>query len=424
MQEALLQYVWRHALWEMTEFTADTGETIRIHHTGIHNTDAGPDFVQAKIEVDGMMWAGNVEIHVKASDWYTHKHDSDPAYNNVILHAVACNDSVCRNEAGRIVPTIVFTAPAALQEKYHSLVKSEDRIACAAYVNKTDPSHIHFWLGALSLERLVCKAGQVNRILQSTANNWEESFYIQLLISFGSTINALPFELLARSLPLKILRQQPEKRLHSEALLFGQAGFLESDPADSYQAQLRDEYSYLRTKYRLKPIEKHLWKFLRSRPLNFPTIRLAQISSVLCRSRSLFSFITEFQTVKDAVDFFSCNVNEYWKNHYTFGSKSAFSEKNLGRQTLYSILINAVIPFMFLYGEHKNKSVYKGKAISWLEQIRPENNRIVRMWQNLGIHVCNAAESQALIQLTCHYCDNRKCLECRFGYRILKHQHA
>lgn len=420
MKEALIHYIWQNALLDQKEYLSDTGEQIKIHQQGTLNTDAGPDFTNAKLEIDGTLWVGNVEIHRQASDWYLHKHETNLAYNNVILHVVLFNDRECKNAEGRIIPTIAIEINPTLINKYNALMQSELNIPCSKSLKKLEPARAVFWLSALAIDRLALKTEAIQALLKSTNNSWEESFYIQLTRSLGLKINAVPFELFSKSLPLKILNQQPDNVLRAEALIYGQAGFLEGNSVDEYHASLKKEYTYHRNKYNLVPIENHLWKFLRSRPLNFPTIRLAQLSSLILKSTTVFSQILDFDLPNQVVDFFSCQVNEYWKNHYTFGKKSAYNEKKLGRNTIFSIIINTVIPFMFIYGEYKNNNTLKEKAINWLEQLPPENNQITRTWKELGVKPRHAADSQALIQLTNSYCRSKKCLSCQIGHLVLK----
>lgn len=420
MQEILLHYIWKNSLFGRIEYLADSGEEIQIIQTGIYNTNAGPDFTNAKIRIRNTIWAGNVEIHKRSSDWYHHRHHEDAAYNNVILHVVLTNDKTCLNQAGRAIPTVCITPEPELVTKYQQLMLSEKTISCNDYLPGIEPDRINFWLQNLLIERLMDKTESLNKLLQTTCNNWEEAFYIQLCRNFGLILNALPFELLARSLPLKILRHDPENRLRTEALLFGQAGFLGDEPTDDYMHNLKKEYSYHQKKHKLKPIEKHLWKFLRSRPLNFPGIRIAQLSALLCQSSSLFSDILNFEKPNEVVDYFSCDVSEYWKNHYIFGKESAPVEKKLGRSSVCLIIINTLAPFLFIYGDAKNKEFLKERAVSWLEELPSEKNHIIRMWKAAGILPRHAGESQALIQLTTNYCKLKNCLQCQIGNKLIK----
>lgn len=420
MQEALLQYIWKNSLFQQDRCITDTGEVVTILDTGMHNSDGGPDFTNARIEINGTIWAGNVEVHVNASDWYAHKHHTDRAYNNVILHAVARTDKECLNAAGRQVPCLNLQYDKRIERKYRKLITNPTSIHCCNDLHKLDRTLISFWLSALAIERLQSKTSAVKELLSSTKNNWEEAFYIYTAHSFGLKINTLPFELIAKSISIKILSLHSNNLAQLEALFFGQAGFLEGDASDEYQESLKKEYNYLKAKYRLKPIENHLWKFLRLRPTNFPTIRIAQFCSLIYRSKHLFSRTIECYTPEQLISLYHCGVSEYWKNHYTFGNPSKSTEKVIGKETINTLIINTIIPFMFIYGGQKNDAALCEKAVRLLELLPSEINRLTRTWTEHGIHPRNAAESQALIQLSTGYCEIKRCIECQIGHLVLR----
>jgi len=283
-----------------------------------------------------------------------------------------------------------------------------------------DKSLISFWLSSLAIERLQAKTESINGLLKNTNNNWEEAFYIAIAKSFGMKVNSLPFEILAKSTPLKILSKIINNKHQIEAVLFGQAGFLEESFNDEYPNQLKKEYAFLRRKYQLKAMKKHLWKFLRLRPSNFPTIRIAEFSSLLYNSRNLFSQTLSCRKPQDIYKLFIARASEYWTKHYTFECESASKVKSVGEKTIDSIIINTIVPFMFIYADNKNMEEYKVKTINLLEQIHPENNRIIKIWNKLDIKCRHAADSQALLQLTKYYCEKKRCLECQIGNLILK----
>jgi hypothetical protein len=407
MQESLLQYIWKNSLFQQHKYNADTGESVDIIDPGVHNSDGGPDFTNARVEIDGTTWAGNIEIHI-------------PAYNNVILHVFTHTDRECFNSMGRQVPGIELQFDRGIEKRYRELIASRANIPCHNSLYKLNRALISFWLSALTIERLRLKISAIKELLEFTRNSWEEAFYIYVAHSFGLKINTLPFELVAKSIPLKILALHAKNQKQLEALLFGQAGFLEEVPRDEYQGNLKKEYLYLQAKYKLKPIKKHLWKFLRLRPKNFPTIRLAQFASLINRSKHLFSRTIECEEPGQLVRIYNCHVSEYWKNHYTFGKISEYSEKVLGKSTINSIIINTIIPFMFIFGEHKDNEAIKEKAILLLEKIPSEKNNITRTWASHAIHCRSAAESQALIELTTGYCHYKRCIDCQIGHLILK----
>jgi hypothetical protein len=420
MQEALLHYIWGQSLLEDTEYIADTGEKIKIIEPGKQNHDGGPDFTNAKIRIDGTLWAGNVEIHIKSSDWQNHGHQNDAAYDNVILHIAENFDNKCFSHSQRRIPTIRLNFSREIEYKYNKLVNSLGLISCSDSLAGLDRSLLSFWYSALAIERLYSKTRIIMNTLSKSGNSWEDAFYIHLARGFGLKINSVPFELMAKSTPLKILLKLSNNLTRLEALLFGQAGFLNCKPVDSYQALLQTEYKFLRNKYRLKNIEVHLWKFLRLRPYNFPTIRLAEFSSLLYNSRNLFSVMLECQNLNQVYEILRYQVSDYWKIHYTFGKESKKKEKFVGPQTIDSIIINVIIPFMFIYGGQKNNEELKDRSVRLLEEIAPENNNIIRKWKTFNIVARHAADSQALLQLTLEYCTKKRCLDCQIGNLILR----
>jgi len=419
MQEALLHYLWKNSLFKPKEYTADTGELIKIIEPGLHNHDGGPDFTNARVEIDGTVWAGNIEIHSQASEWYNHNHDSDRSYDNVILHVVTVNNRICYNSQGRQIPCINLSIDEIIQNRYNELFRSKNTIPCSHSVNKIDPTRKSFWLNALTIKRLEKKSSYFQELLSFTKNNWEETLFIHLARSIGLKTNALPFELLAKSISLKFINSQPGNIFRTEAILFGQAGFLEEDAIDEYHRDLKKEYEYHRKKYRLKPIDKHLWKFLRLRPLNFPTIRIAQLSDLLSKNSNLLSQTLSCSKIEEIYSIYSCGVSKYWNNHYTFGNQSTETKKYIGSNALNSIIINTLVPLMFVYGEMKNHNELKERAIYYLEHMPPEKNHITRMWKKLNFVPENAADSQALIELTESYCLKKHCLDCQIGHLIL-----
>jgi len=420
MQEALLHYIWGNSLFDDIEYTADTGEKIKILKPGSHNHDGGPDFTNAKIFIDETLWAGNVEIHIKSSDWQNHGHHNDAAYDNVIIHIAENIDSTCISNSGRWIPSIQLNYNRQIEYKYNKLVNSLGLIGCSDSLGRLDRSLLTFWLSALAIERLYSKTLIIMNTLSNSGNSWEDAFYIHLARSFGLKINSVPFEMLAKSTPLKILLKHCNNLTRLEALIFGQAGFLDGKPVDSYHSLLQKEYRFLKNKYSLKSIEVYLWKFLRLRPFNFPTIRLAEFSSLIFNSKNLFSVTLDCQNSNQLYEIFRYQVSDYWKNHYTFGNASMEKEKFVGHQTIDSIIINVIIPFMFIYGGQKNNQELKERAIRLLEEIVPENNNIIRKWKAFNIEPRHAADSQALLQLSLEYCAKKKCLDCQIGNLILR----
>ncbi|MEO5570935.1 MAG: DUF2851 family protein [Bacteroidia bacterium] len=420
MSEDFLHYLWKFKLFN-SELLTTNGESIQILKSGEHNKNSGPDFFNAKIKIGNTTWAGNVEIHLKASDWNHHGHQKDKAYQNIILHAVhdadAKNTDMNRNE----IPTVQLKNKfnAGLWNQYENLLKSSQWIPCSNMIETVDKFTINAWIERMVIERLEQKIIVVENLLKQNQNNWEETFYQSLARNFGFKLNASPFELLAKSLPSKCLAKHKNNLLQIEAMLFGQAGLLEEKLNDKYPNELKREYIFLQSKFSLQPIEKHLWKFAKTRPVNFPSLRIAQFAGLVFKSSHLLSMILETKKAKDILKLFDVSASEYWSTHFRFDHESKSSEKNLGKSSAENILINTVIPFLFLYGKEKNDDYIKSRSLELLEQLPAENNSIISQWQFLKIEAGSAYRSQGLIQLKNEYCSQKKCLNCGIGNKIL-----
>jgi hypothetical protein len=418
MTEEFLQYLWKHRLFRPKKYMANTGEPIEIIHTGEQNTNAGPDFSNVRIKIADTLWAGNCEVHVSASDWNKHDHHANPAYNNIILHVVLHNNADIRDVSGNIIPTIELEYESELEENYSTLLASELWIPCAKDIHKVQSIQLIQWLTSLSVERLEKHSVDILSQLAINQNHWEEAFYISLARSFGFGINGLPFQMLARSMPLSILSKHKNSLFQIEALLFGQSGLI-VEPLDEYTEKLCKEYLFLQKKYALRPIEGHLWKYLRLRPSNFPTIRIAQFAALIHASSSLFSKILTVNELRELYALFKINTSEYWDNHFSFGKTSVVRPKQLSAASINILLINAVIPFIFVHGKLNDNQIQQNLAISFLEELPAEKNSIMEHWHDLGIVASNAFESQALIELKNSYCQNKKCLYCGIGMHVI-----
>jgi hypothetical protein len=419
MKEDLLHFVWKYRLFYNDSLVTNTGEKINVISLGEHNFDAGPDFFNAKIEIDGTLWVGNVEIHVNSSDWLKHGHQEDKNYDNVILQAVFNNDAVVRRENGEPVPTVELKFDPSIYQNYQQLLKNRYWISCQKDFYKVDPFFIKHWLQKLMIERLERKSNEIIANLERNKNNWEETFYQHLARNFGFKTNSQPFELLAKSLPYKCLIKHKNDKTQIEAMLFGQSGLLQYALSDDYTRILNREYKVFSTKFSLQPIDGHLWKFLRLRPSNFPTIRIAQFGDIIYRKAGLFSKIIRVENAKELKELFSVSTSPYWENHYVFNKESNPKVKRLGNQAIYNIIINTVVPFLFVYGKIKKIDNFKEKSLGVLDQIPPENNSIVNKWRKLGINANNALYTQALIQLKNEYCNFKKCIQCEIGNKII-----
>lgn len=419
MKEEFLHYIWKQELFEK-QLIADTGEEIVVISTGMHNHDSGPDFINARIKISNTIWAGNVEIHTHSENWIKHKHHLDPAYNNVILHIVFANGVKCFRQNGQQIPTAKLKFNTKLYKNYAKILKSTNRIPCANDLHLVEVFTVKLWMDTLSIDRIESKTKQICLALSLTNNNWEEAFFHILARNFGFKTNALPFELLAKSIPIKILAKYSRNIHQLEALLFGQAGFLNDNIDCEYHQHLKKEFNYLRTVHNLTPMERYIWKFLRLRPSNFPTIRIAQFAALINNSRHLFSKIVDSENIKDLRGLFNCSASEYWNEHYNFKNKTPKKEKKLGKAAIDGILINTIIPFIFYYGKSRMKPELVDNAIGLLNKIPVERNAILKEWKELGIVAKNAAESQALIQLTNNYCILKNCLYCQLGNEIIR----
>ncbi|MBN2519029.1 MAG: DUF2851 family protein [Bacteroidales bacterium] len=417
--EEFLHFIWKNKLFQQEKLYTSQNEKVEIINTGIHNFDAGPDFFNAKIKTGNTTWAGNVEIHINASDWISHKHHENMAYDNVILQAVYNRDTEIYRKDKSVIPTIELKFNNDYLKNYKTLLENQYWIACEKEIKNLDLFIIKHWLTNLTVERLTNKSDYIEKRLNSNNNHWEETFYQLIARSFGSKTNSDPFEWLAISLPMSVLAHYKNDLFQIEALLFGQAGFLSDQKDDEYYNSLKKEYGYLQKKHQLKPLQKHIWKFLRLRPLNFPTIRIAQFAGLIHKSSALFSKILESASIEELESLFNVEASGYWKNHYNFGTNTTEKTKSLGDYAIQSIFINTIIPFYFVYGEKKGNQFYKNKAIRFLEKLPPEKNSIISSWKDLGIIPENAFESQALLELKNNYCNRKNCLNCQIGNKII-----
>jgi hypothetical protein len=421
MSESILHYIWQHKLFSTVDLKTTDNELVEIISIGQHNTDAGPDFFNAKIKIGDTLWAGNVEIHKNSSDWNKHKHHENEAYNSVVLHVVEKADIEIFRKNGKKIPQLELIIPKHIAQNYTDLLADKKWIACADRIVEVPQIFIETWKNALLTERLEQKTEVINALLKENENHWEESFYIVLARNFGFGTNSQAFEELAKSLPLNVLAKHKNDLFQLESLFFGQADLLPKTPSDDYTKNLIKEYAFLKAKYGLqKKLDLSRWKLLRLRPDNFPHIRIAQFASLIHSSSKLFSKIIETPEIEYLRTLFACEVSDYWKTHYTFSSeKSTERTKKLGKQSVDTILINTVVPFLFAYASQKDNADLKEKAEKLLEKIPAERNSIITNWKNIGINCRSAYDSQALLQLKKMYCDEKKCIRCRIGHKVL-----
>lgn len=422
IKEDFLHYIWRTKKVPLHHLETIDGRRVEILDYGIYNVDAGPDFFNAKVRIEDTVWAGNIEMHVFSSDWNKHLHHSDRAYDNVILHVVYENDREVKFQNKEYnIPTIEMKGkiPGVFLNQYLYLMQSQDQIPCARLLPDLNMEKIQFWKYSLVVERLFQKSANIKTLLHETKNDWEESLYILIARYFGAKVNAEPFERLARSLPLSLLAKNKDKLSTVEALLFGQAGMLRADYKDEYYQQLKKEYNFLKHKYQLQPIDAVTWKFSKLRPVNFPTIRIAQFASFIAQNSGLFSKIKESVNPTDIKTMLKSTASEYWDTHYKFDSDANYQKKVTGSDFEIILLINSVCPILYYYGKVHDEETFIDKAIHILEQLAAETNTITNMWKAYGLNSKTSFDSQALIQLKTQYCQEFQCLRCVIGNEIM-----
>lgn len=418
--EQLLHYVWKHKIFPLKELKTTTGQQVEVIDTGLANTDAGPDFFNAKLKLDGVLWIGNIEIHERSSDWFKHGHHADAGYNSVILHIASEIDTEISRSNGERIPQIQLICPEAVRTNYKELLETDSYPPCYRIIPSLPPFTAHSWMTALQMERFEQKATLLNERLKRCQGNWEDAFFITLARNFGFGLNGDAFETWAHRLPFRAVDKHRNDLFQIEAIFFGQAGILEDSDGDGYYLRLKKEYTHLQHKFGLIPMDASLWRFLRLRPANFPHIRIAQLACLYHRAYGLLSRIMETETLQGVRDILKGGTSEYWLTHYTFGGSSPSRPKTLSNTSLDLLIINTVVTFLYAYGLHKGNRVLCARAGSFLEELKAENNYITRMWEQCGMKASNAADSQALIQLKKEYCDKKKCLYCRIGYEYLK----
>lgn len=417
--EEILHYVWKFRLFQNDLKTKD-GQLIEVIDVGIPNANAGPDFFNAKIKIGDKVWAGNIEIHKSSGDWVRHNHHTDKSYNSVILHIVEKADCDVMNERGQPVLQCEIKYPEHIKENADFLIHSNTDIPCCNHIRDISSFHLNIWMNTLLIERLDRKTKHIQELLNRFDNSWEDVFYVLLSRNLGFGLNADSFERLALSLPLKYIQKQGDNLIQIEALLFGQSGMLDNMKVnDDYFSLLQKEYDFLRNKYELDPLESYVFKSMRTRPTAFPQIRIAQLAALLHSTQGLFSKVISCEDIGRIRLMFHVNASEYWQTHYTFGSASERKSKYLGDASLDIILINTVVPILFIYGKSIDSEMHCDRALRFLEMLKPEQNVITKRFAKLGLPLNNAADSQAMIQLKREYCELKKCLYCRIGHRFL-----
>ena len=428
--EQLLHYVWKHKMFPLKELQTTDGKPVEVIDPGLHNRNSGPDFFNAKVVVNRTLWVGNVEIHDKSSDWYLHGHDKDSHYDNVILHVAGVVDAEVRTAKGDYIPQLQLSVPPLVAAHYDELLRTDSYPPCYKVIPDLSRLVVHSWMAALQTERLEQKTEQIRQRADQLNGSWEDAYFVTLARNYGFGINNDAFEEWARHIPLSAVAHHRDNLFQIEAIFMGQAGLLELDTVpgyyqqqalnEGYFAKLRNEYLYLARKFSMKSMDFKLWRFLRLRPQNFPHIRISQLANLYYQQKAGLSQLIECDTLEQLKRLLSSHVTPYWETHYTFGSTSSKNEKHLSYGSINLLMINTAIPMLFAIGRHRGKEVLCDRAFDLLEQLKAENNHIIRMWQQVGLPVTTAGDSQALIQLKKAYCDKKDCLRCRFGYEYLK----
>lgn len=429
--EKLLHYCWKHRLLPLGELRTTDGRTVEIVDTGIANAHAGPDFFNAKVRIDGVMWVGNVEIHERSADWLLHGHNTDANYNNVILHVAAVVDAEVRTARGDLLPQLRLEVPQEVLRNYRRLLAFDRYPPCRDAVIALPDIKKRAWLGALLAERLNEKTEAIRRRVTLFDGSWEAACFATVARSFGFGVNSEAFEQWAARLPLMQTAHHRDNLFQIEALFLGIAGLLdetqmtaaarEAALADDYFVRLKQEFAYLAHKFRVEPMSRQAWRFLRLRPQNFPYIRMAQLAWLYCSGRAGLAELTACGDAQSLREVLQTSVSDYWRTHYTFGKQSLKAiDKRLSAASLDLLIINAVVPMLHAWGCYRDDERLVQRALDILETLQAEDNTYIRLWAECGIKARGAADTQALIQLQHRYCERKDCLRCRFGYYFMK----
>ena len=432
--EALVRYIWKHRLLPLSELKTTDGQPIEVIHPGMENRSDGPDFFNAKVKIAGTLWVGNVEIHGRASDWTQHGHDSNVRYDSVVLHVAETVDKVVVRTDGTPIPQLELKVPQHIADNYAQLHKTEHYPPCYRIIPELSSLTLHSFLSSLLCERFEMRAAQIAERYDAHDKNWDDALFCTLARNFGFGINGEAFEEWARRIDFRAVDKHADNLLQVEAIFFGQAGLLADEAipeyyhseltTDEYYQSLCREYKFLAHKFGFHPMCYTQWRHLGMRPANFPHVRLAQLAMLYHEHRVSVSKLLAAPDRMSITALLDVNASEYWDTHYVFGSTvSAPIKKRITSSTVTLLLINSVAPFYHSYGRRKDNEQYCEQAIALLEQLKAENNYIIRGWSDCGILVKNAADSQALIQLKKQYCDRRDCLRCRIGYEYLKQEY-
>lgn len=424
MKEDFVQTIWKYQLLTTKQLFSTDGKPIEVIQAGSSHINAGPDFISAKIKIDGILWVGNVEIHVKASEWYQHQHHRDPAYNNVILHVVFINDvEACYTQNNLALNTLELEPyiDEQMLVNYERLVADLRTLPCKNWWNKIDKPIVDNWLIRLCIERLMQKCETLKTRLNQLHAHWDQLFFEVVARQLGFHINSEPMERLARSIQIEWIQKLHGQPHSIEALFFGQAGMLQRSFKDEYPNILKKEYAYLKKKYKLNPMDASTWKFARLRPSNFPTIRIAQLASIFTMYPRFFSDVISVKEIEKTLHFFEVKIPDYWNNRFVFDKESVPQPKRLGADSVEQLLLNTVCHIWLLYGDVKEEEEYKLKCLQLMERLKPEENRFTEPFKDCNFAISSSIHSQGQRFLWENYCDHKKCLTCSIGIHGLKY---
>lgn len=420
--EKLYHYLWKYRMFGRP-LRLTTGESVTILDPGLHNNDAGPDFFNSKLKIENQEWAGNVEIHIKSSDWYRHGHHLDSSYDSVVLHAVGIADGNVSRTDGTVIPQMEMTMPASFFHTVGSLLSDMDGVRCGTRLSSVAPLTLTDWLETLAIERIQSKGTRLYEVYQASGCDWEQASFIFLARALGFGLNSDPFEMLARTLPLKYIKRHADNILQIEALLFGQAGMLDTSIHifDEYYQLLCREYFFLARKYGLRPLRNDIWKYARTRPQNFPHRRIAFLAKMVHEGVSFPSSLLDNRNDMEQLrNLFRFDLEGYWLSHSDFDLEARFSSSRLSEASIDLLLINFVAPLFYTFGSSRGDCELAEKALDILSSLQPEKNTVIRMWTGYGLECRDAMRSQALLHLRKEYCDRRKCLDCRIGHSLMR----
>ncbi len=424
MNEDLLQFIWQHRFIRNAPYHTTEGNLLEIAHPGNRNFNQGPDFLNARIKIENTEWAGNIELHIHASDWYKHRHETDPNFLNIILHVVWINDQIIYNHIGYEIPTLCLQPYVSnlLLNRFESFMVSHTFFKpCHEYLPSIKQLTWVAWKERLAVERLEKKANKISEYLREAKQDWESITWWLLAANMGLTVNEHLFESMARSISLRIISNHRNQIHQLEALLLGQSNLLVRPFKEQYPKMLQKEYQYLQKKYRLEKINLQP-AYLRMRPASFPTLRMAQLASLIQLNDHYFEYFKKTADIFAVQKKLMVLPNDYWLYHYRFDDIGLYKEKRLGLSMVNSLLINTVIPLLFAYGKKIKENSYQERALNWLMQIAFERNRITKEWNSYQLNNRTSLDSQALIELNGSYCKQRRCLDCAIGLSILGNQ--